>query len=73
MLKKLLAIIRDANTCLEFSSRWIMLWSFLWVEVVRAVFSTEEIENKAVSAQDTKADRAISRAITSSVVSSTPK
>lgn len=58
-LKKLLATSSAASRCLGLSSNKTICLSLRDVEFLRTVFSGVLIENKAVSEQDTMADRMI--------------
>ncbi len=56
-LKKLLATNKAASKCLGLSSRTSICLSLRDMEFFRAAFSEVVIENKAVSEQDTSADK----------------
>ena len=57
MLKKLLDIISAASKCLGFCNNSPICFSFLSAEFLRFSISGREIENKAVSADETRADK----------------
>ena len=58
-LKKLLATNKAASRCLGLSSSKSICLSLRDTELLRVAFSEVVIENKAVSEQDTKADKII--------------
>ena len=67
MLKKLFDITREASKCLGFCSSCPICFSFLSEEFLISSACESEIENRAVSTEETNADRIINAAIKSSI------